>query len=181
MESWCRFQWYFVNCNTDLKVIYSLNHKLMYKMTTIEFCTWYSLSWDKRNCITKWNQFVWGFDISPKNISEWYDLFSCHPYWQKTCVAFSVIEVLSLCSFNTLRPRQNGRDFADDILKSIFLKENVLISLKISFVAKVWIKNIPALVQIMAWRWPGDNPLSEPVMVRLLMHICVIRPQWVKL
>ena len=25
----------------------------------------------------------------------------------------------------------------------------------------------------MAWRWPGDKPLSEPMMVRLLMHICV--------
>ena len=31
----------------------------------------------------------------------------------------------------------------------------------------------------MAWRWPGDRPLSEPVMVRLLTHICVTRPQWV--
>ena len=37
--------------------------------------------------------------------------------------------------------------------------------------------NIPALVQIMAWRRPGDKPLSEPMMVSLLTHICVIRPQ----
>ena len=41
------------------------------------------------------------------------------------------------------------------------------------------IYNIPALVQIMAWRRPGDKPLSEPMMVSLLMHICVTRPQWV--
>ena len=40
--------------------------------------------------------------------------------------------------------------------------------------------NIPALVQIMAWRRPGDKPLSEPMMVNLLTHICVTRPQWVK-
>ena len=40
--------------------------------------------------------------------------------------------------------------------------------------------NIPALVQIMAWRRPGDKPLSEPMMVSLLTHICVTRPQWVK-
>ena len=31
----------------------------------------------------------------------------------------------------------------------------------------------------MAWRQPGDKPLSEPMMVRLLTHICVSRPQWV--
>ena len=33
----------------------------------------------------------------------------------------------------------------------------------------------------MAWRWSGDKPLSEPMVVSLLTHICVIRPQWVKL
>ena len=61
---------------------------------------------------------------------------------------------------NTLRPRQNGRHFADDIFKRIFLNENVLISLEISlkFVAKVRINNVPALVQIMAWRRLGDKP-----------------------
>ena len=32
----------------------------------------------------------------------------------------------------------------------------------------------------MAWRRPGDKPLSEPMMVSLLTHICVTRPQWVK-
>ena len=32
------------------------------------------------------------------------------------------------------------------------------------------IDNIPALVQIMAWRWRGDKPLSEPMMVNLLTH-----------
>ena len=42
------------------------------------------------------------------------------------------------------------------------------------------VDNIPALVQIMAWRRPGDKPLSEPMMVGLLTHICVTRPQWVK-
>ena len=32
----------------------------------------------------------------------------------------------------------------------------------------------------MAWRRPGNKPLSEPMMVILLTHICVTRPQWVK-
>ena len=31
----------------------------------------------------------------------------------------------------------------------------------------------------MAWRRPGDKPLSEPMMVNLPTHICVSRPQWV--
>ena len=83
---------------------------------------------------------------------------------------------------NTLRPRQNGRHFADEPFKRIFLNENVWISLKISlkFVPRVPINNIPALVPIMAWRRSGGKPLSEPVMVSLLTHICITRPQWVK-
>ena len=84
-------------------------------------------------------------------------------------------------SINTLRPRQNGRHFADDIFKCIFLNENVSFPIKISlkFVPKGQINKIPALVQIMAWRRPGDKPLSEPMMFSLPMHICLIRHQWV--
>ena len=84
-------------------------------------------------------------------------------------------------SLNTLRPRQNGRHFADAIFKGIFLNENVWIQIKFSlkFVPKGPNNNIPALVQIMAWRRPGDKPLSEPRVESLLTHICVTRPQWV--
>ena len=84
-------------------------------------------------------------------------------------------------TFNTLRPRQTGCHFADDVFKGIFLNENVWILLQISlkFVPKGPIDNIPSLVQIMAWRRPGDKPLSEPMTISLLMHICVARPQWV--
>ena len=83
--------------------------------------------------------------------------------------------------FNTLRPRQNGRHFPDDIFKCIFSNENVWISIKISlnFVPRGPINNIPALVQVMDWRRPGDKPLSEPMLASLLTHICVTRPQWV--
>ena len=88
---------------------------------------------------------------------------------------------LTWINFNTLKPRQNGRHFAYGIFKHIFLNENVWISIKISlkFVPKGPINNIPALVQIMAWRRPGDKPLSEPMMVSWRTHICVTRPQWV--
>ena len=83
---------------------------------------------------------------------------------------------------NTLRPRQNGRHFADGTFNRIFVNEKVWIPIKISrkFVPKGPINNIPALDQIMAWRRPGDKPLSEPMMVSLTTHICVTRPQWVK-
>ena len=87
-----------------------------------------------------------------------------------------------MLGINSLRPRQNGCHFADDIFKCIFLNENIWILIKISlkFVPKGPINNIPALVHIMAWRRPGDKPLFEPMMVWLLTHICVTRPQWVK-
>ena len=80
---------------------------------------------------------------------------------------------------NTLRPRQNGRHFPDDSFKWIFFNENVWISIEVSlkFILKGPINNIPALVEIMAWRRPGDKPLSDPMMVSLLTHICVTHPQ----
>ena len=90
---------------------------------------------------------------------------------------------VSVVSINTLIQRQNGCHFADDIFKCIFLNDNVWIPIKISlrFLPKGPINNIPALVQIMAWRRLGDKPLSEPMMVSLPTHICVTRPQWVGL
>ena len=85
------------------------------------------------------------------------------------------------CFLNTLRPRQNGRHFPDDIFKCIFLNENALMSFKnsLKFVPKGRINNIPVMVQMMAWRRPGDKPLSETMMVSLQTHTCVTRPQWV--
>ena len=85
---------------------------------------------------------------------------------------------LQFCPFmiNTLRPRQNGRHFPDDICEHIFLNEIIGIAIQIllRFVPKGPIINIAALVQIIAWRRPGDKPLSEPMMASLQTHICVI-------
>ena len=79
---------------------------------------------------------------------------------------------------NTLRPRQNSLRLPDDIFKWIFLNENVWISIEIplKFVPTGPINNIPALVQIMAWRRSGDKPLSEPMVVCFLTHMGVTRP-----
>ena len=84
-------------------------------------------------------------------------------------------------SFIASRPRQNGHQYTDNSYKCIFLNENVLISINISlkFIPKGPINNIPALVQIMAWRRSSDKPLSESIMISLPTHICVTRPQWV--
>ena len=56
--------------------------------------------------------------------------------------------------------------FPDDIFKCIILNENIWILIKIlSFIPKVRINVIPALVQMIAWCLPGDKPFSESMMV----------------
>ena len=63
---------------------------------------------------------------------------------------FSVILFINiLYVVNTLRPRQNGRHFSDDIL-NCFLNENIwiLINVSLKFVPKGRINNIPAYIYI---------------------------------
>ena len=64
------------------------------------------------------------------------------------------------------KSRQNDHRCTDDLLKCIFVDENVCISIKISllFVLKGPIKNIPAWARIMACHRPGDKPLSGTIM-----------------
>ena len=104
--------------------------------------------------------------------SSWYYNVLCAVYMNR------FYEWLTL---NSSRLWRNRRQFANNICKCIFLNENVLMSIKIllKFIPKGPINNIPALIQIMVWCWPGDKPLSEPMMVRLLTHICITQPQWV--
>ena len=120
-----------------------------------------------RHNTTAWNVCI----IIQMHLSH---IYQCTPMEQKCAHSFLF--------FNTLRPRQNGRHSPDDIFKWIFLNENVWISINISlkFVPRGPINNIPTLVQVMAWRRPGDKPLSEPMTVTLPTHICFTRPQWVK-
>ena len=83
------------------------------------------------------------------------------------------MQIALLCLLNTLVSGQNGSHFPYDTFKRIFLNQNVRILIKIplKFVPKGPINNIPALVQIMAWRRPSDKPLSELMMFSLLTHI----------
>ena len=99
--------------------------------------------------------------------------FSCILCCVLRCAYINLIHI----GAETKWPPFRRRHFQTHFLEN----ENVRVSIKISlkFVPKGPINNIPALVQIMAWRRPSDKPLSEPMMVSSLTHICVTRPQWV--
>ena len=79
---------------------------------------------------------------------------------------------------------QDGRHFADDIFKRIFLKKNVRISISHKFVPTDPIDNKPALVQVAAWRWTCDkenvNALHNWPIVKestdVLMTLIHLRP-----
>ena len=76
----------------------------------------------------------------------------------------------------------NGGHFADDTFKCIFLNENVriFVEVQLNLFPNDRLNNTPALFQIMVCRLVGTQPLCEPMMVILLTHICVTRPQWAK-
>ena len=102
--------------------------------------------------------------------------------WKNKYIPNVYVAVITCPCFNTLRQRQDGRHFADDFFMCIFFNENCCILVKVSlkYVRNGPIDNNPALVQILAWRRAGDKPLSEPVMISLVTHICVTRRRWVK-
>ena len=58
---------------------------------------------------------------------------------------------------------------ADDVFNCIFFQnENVRIPIQISlkYVPRSPVDNNPALVQVMAWRLPGDKALCGPVLTQ---------------
>ena len=113
-------------------------------------------------------RYVWICSLFYVSKQGWLLIFNHYDNQLYFCKSTSLTcDNLETGILNTLRPRQNGRHLPDDIFKCIFRNENVSIFMKISLnvVPKGPISNIPALVQIMAWRRPGDKPLSEPMMV----------------
>ena len=82
-------------------------------------------------------------------------------------VSYEPYYVTHVLCFNTLRPRRNGRHFADNILKCIFVNKTFWILNKISlkYVPQGLINNKAALVQIMDWRLTGNKPLFEPMLI----------------
>ena len=73
-------------------------------------------------------------------------------YW--SCQRGMYLSPLTVNLINTLKSRQNGCHFVDDISNCSFLNENVWISIKnsLKFVPRGQINHIPALVQKMVWR-----------------------------
>ena len=69
-----------------------------------------------------------------------------------------------------------------DISLFFFLNENewILIQSSLSFVSKGLIYNIQTLFLIMVWRWQGDKPLSEQVMLSSLTHFSATRQRVIK-
>ena len=120
--------------------------------------------------------------FTPKRTNKLLVLYSVYHVCQWLCHQSSHDINQQGSSLNTSRLRQDGSHFPDDSFQCVFLNENVWILIKISlkFVPQSQINNIPALDQIMACSRQGNKLLSEPIMVILLTHICVTRPQWVK-
>ena len=94
-------------------------------------------------------------------------MLTCH---QRCAVTFTSEQFHKNCS-GTSSLTHWGRDKMDTITQttfsSAFFWKKIWIPTEISlkFVPKGPINNIPSLVQIMAWRHPGNKPLSEPMMV----------------
>ena len=154
------------------------------------------MSWNER-----YRPFVWGIRRSPVN--------SPHTGQWRGALVFSLICGWIKCSVNNRGAGDLRHDRAhDDVIEmpcSIqrihtyyhieaetkwpsfsrrnfqmhFLEWKHIIAILLKFVPNGSISNIPALVQIMVWRRPGDMPSSEPMLVSLLPHTCVTRPRWV--
>ena len=81
-----------------------------------------------------------------------------------------------------LRARQNRRQFPDDSFNCILLNENIWTPMTIwlKFIPNGPINNIPALVQIMTLRQPGEKPFSEPVMAWFVDAYMLPSAQWIQ-
>ena len=121
---------------------------------------WISFTTHKRNCVSV-KQDIVDDDIMMRNtrlsnVSLYFGNHASQSFPSVLVVLGAALlprqhQATEIC-VNTLRPRQNGRRFPDDIFNWIFLNEIIWILIKISskFVFMGPINNIQALVQIMA-------------------------------
>ena len=104
-------------------------------------------------------------------LSLWYRKQMCNSimpqiHFSKTYSVYAYCShIFQKNNFNTLRHKQNRWYFAD-VSTCIFLNDNccILIQILLNYVPKGPVDNKPALVQIMAWHWMGNKPLSKPMM-----------------
>ena len=88
-------------------------------------------------------------------------------FWALTQVYHSIIDLATLTHWG----RDKMAAISETTFSNAFSWVNFRLKFSLKFVPKGPIKNIQALVQIMAWRPPGDKQLAEPVMVSLLTHM----------
>ena len=105
-----------------------------------------------------------------KSHLNWHNEFVREPINGQTWPGFPKCKRLVRCnshSINTLRPRKNGRHFADDILKCIFFNANLWTSntLSLKYVPYGLFGDMSALVQIIAWCRTSNKPLSDLMMI----------------
>ena len=78
-----------------------------------------------------------------------------------------------------ISPRTKWPPFRRRLFRIYFHESCIFIRISLKFVPKVPNDNKSALVQVMAWRRPGDKPLSELMLVSLPTYIYATWPQWV--
>ena len=132
------------------------------------------------------NNCCWLIGISEKSLSQilfcfvsysWIWCMKCAHFVICTSLCSEIMSVLNIAAMPNLWGCclhndnvsfwYNANIFAKTS-KWIFLNGNIWISIEYSlkFVAKGPINNIPALVQIMPWRRPGDKSLSETMLIQ---------------
>ena len=76
---------------------------------------------------------------------------------------------------NSFLPRQNARNFRDDIFKCIFTNKKFLYLIQISQKCDPQGQINNKTVGTMVWHRTGDKPLPEPMQLSSLTHTCVNR------
>ena len=113
--------------------------------------------------------------LSKQSWGWWFETLS-RPLWRHcnvvcVCVLPRMEPILQrLCEHINSSPlNKMAATLADDKFRCIFLNgsDRIPIRFPLKFVRRSPIYNKPALVQMMAWRWIGDKPLSEPMLAQI--------------
>ena len=114
-----------------------------------------------RACVNTCNDLCWSQFSTRPHPRMCERTFSCGLFYYRN-------KPKSWCKFNFSPTGQNGRHFAENTLKCIFinLKFCILIPISLKFVPKGPIANTSALVQVMAWCQTGDKPLPEVILTQ---------------
>ena len=124
------------------------------------------LSWLLQFCVLSRVYFSFCFTYVPATLNGSFMYYSVY----KHIIAAHNMTLI----FNSSPPGQDGRHFADDTFRCIFVKEKfcILVKIWLKFVPQDLIDKNPALVQIMACHIFSTKPLSKPV-----LRCCQLDPE----